>query len=160
MTALWSISGRSMLWFCCAEWEICCCLFLGEFVLQECMTTSWTHIFNWHPPHVQCTHQSTHTHTHTHTQSYVVLYNLENGQKHSEKQLESERGVSFLRHILPLQDGASVVCSSGKDVHIIPCQLKLKTDWHWSTYHPPSPLVWHVLFWYVSQIHFILTKSW
>ena len=55
------------------------------------------------------------------------MYDLENRKLHSEKQLEVERGVSIVRHIQAL-DGASVVCSSGKDVYIIPCDLKLKTD--------------------------------
>ena len=60
-------------------------------------------------------------------QSSIELYDLENGKPHSEKQLETERGVSLVHHIQAL-DGASVVCSSGKDVYIIPCDLKLKTD--------------------------------
>ena len=63
-------------------------------------------------------------------QSSVEVYDLETGKPHSEKPLETERGVSgvsLVRHVQAL-DGASVVCSSGKDVYIIPCDLKLKTD--------------------------------
>lgn len=44
-----------------------------------------------------------------------------------EKQLEMDRGVSIVRHVQAL-DSSSVVCSSGKDVYIVPCDVKLKTD--------------------------------
>ena len=58
----------------------------------------------------------------------MEVYDLTSGKPHLEKQLETERGgTALVRHIQAL-DGASVVCSSGKDVFIIPCDLKLKTD--------------------------------
>ena len=60
-------------------------------------------------------------------QCHVELYCLENGKPHSEKRLETEKGVSIVRHIQAL-DGASVVCSNGRDIYIVPCDLKLKTD--------------------------------
>ena len=62
-------------------------------------------------------------------QSSIEVYDIESGKPHSEKQLEGERWgrMSQVRHIQAL-DGSSVVCSSGKDVYIIPCNLKLKTD--------------------------------
>lgn len=61
------------------------------------------------------------------TQSVIEVYNLDNGKKHCEKQLESERCVPIVRQIFAL-DEATVVCSIGKDIHIIPCDLKLKID--------------------------------
>ena len=59
-------------------------------------------------------------------QSSIEVYDLESGKPHSDRQLE-RGGMSLVQHVQAL-DGASVVCSSGKDVYIVPCDLKLKTD--------------------------------
>lgn len=67
------------------------------------------------------------------SQSHVVVYNIETGEKHSKKAVELlERGVALIRHIVAL-DSAHIVCSIGKDIQIIPCNLKLKIDWR--THH-------------------------
>ncbi len=60
-------------------------------------------------------------------QSSIAIYDLETGKPHSEKPLDTERGMSIIRHIHAL-DGASVVCSSGKEMCIVPCDIKLKND--------------------------------
>lgn len=58
----------------------------------------------------------------------MEVYDLDSGKPYLEKQLETERGgMSLVRHVQAL-DGASVVCSSGKDIYIVPCDLKLKND--------------------------------
>ena len=57
-----------------------------------------------------------------------MVYNIETGEKHSKKAVELlERGVALIRHIVAL-DSAHIVCSIGKDIQIIPCNLKLKID--------------------------------
>ena len=52
---------------------------------------------------------------------------MNTGKKHCEKRLDSERGVALVKQVFAL-DEATVICSIGKEVLIIPCDLKLKTD--------------------------------
>lgn len=61
------------------------------------------------------------------SQSHMVIYEIDSGDKHSEQYLHSDRTVALINHMLTL-DEANVVCTSGKDLHIVPCQVKLKVD--------------------------------
>ena len=61
-------------------------------------------------------------------QSQIAVYDVDSGQKHSVKPVEIQnRGVALVRHIVALE-GAQVVCSVGKEVHIITCDIKLKNE--------------------------------
>ena len=57
----------------------------------------------------------------------MVIYDIDSGDKHCEQYLQSDRTVTLINHIVTL-DEANVVCTSGKDLHIVPCQVKLKMD--------------------------------
>jgi len=64
----------------------------------------------------------------TSLESYIVIYDVETGEKLSKKLVElQDRGVALIRHINAL-DSAHVVCSVGRDLQVIPCNLKLKID--------------------------------
>ncbi len=97
------------------------------------LQTSQVGMAGGHVP--SCTHVNgnlllphTHTHTHTHTQSSVTIYDLESGQKHCEKPLEPQnRGMALVRHLVAV-DSAHVACSVGREVQIVPCHLKLKSE--------------------------------
>ncbi len=60
-------------------------------------------------------------------QSRIVIFDVESGKKHSEQYLLSDRTMTIISHVLML-DESSLVCSSGKDLHIVPCSVKLKLD--------------------------------
>lgn len=63
-------------------------------------------------------------------QSCIEVYNLETGCKHASG-VELEKGVSCSsvgRCVQALDEGGCVVCSCGKDMYLIPCNLKLKND--------------------------------
>lgn len=63
-----------------------------------------------------------------HLQSSIAVYDIECGQKRFEIAVEgSERNVILVRHLLSLQ-GTHVVCSTGREIQIIPCNVKLKVD--------------------------------
>ena len=65
--------------------------------------------------------------THTY-KSHIVIYDVETGEKLSKKLVElQDRGVALIRHINAL-DSAHIVCSVGRDLQVIPCNLKLKID--------------------------------
>ena len=68
-------------------------------------------------------------HMHTHTQSSVTIYDLETGLKHWEKQLELQnRGVALVGHMVTV-DSAHVACSVGREIQVVPCHLKLKSEY-------------------------------
>ena len=61
-------------------------------------------------------------------QSSIAVYDLESGQKRFELAVEGgERSVVLVRHLLSLRD-THVVCSTGRDIQILPCNVKLKVD--------------------------------
>ena len=61
-------------------------------------------------------------------QSLIVVYDLESGQKRLQMPVEGgERGVVLVRHLLPLQE-TQLVCSSGRDLHILHSGVKQKVD--------------------------------
>ncbi len=58
----------------------------------------------------------------------MTIYDLETGQKHSEKPLDLwSRGIALIRHVQAV-DSAHVACSVGREVQIVPCELKLKSE--------------------------------
>ncbi|CAI7992120.1 Sterol regulatory element-binding protein cleavage-activating protein [Geodia barretti] len=61
-------------------------------------------------------------------ESLIVVYDLESGQKRFQMQVGGgEMGVVLVRHLLPLQ-GTHVVCSTGRDLRIFHCGIKMKID--------------------------------
>ena len=61
-------------------------------------------------------------------QSSIAVYDIESGQKRFVIPVEGgERNVLLPRHLLPLQ-GTHIACSTGRDIQILPCNVKLKVD--------------------------------
>ena len=61
-------------------------------------------------------------------QSLIVVYDIESGQKRFQMTVGGgERGVVLIRHLLPLQ-GTHVVCSTGRELRLLYCSVKLKVD--------------------------------
>ncbi len=63
-------------------------------------------------------------------QSCIEVYDLESGCKHSSD-VNLNVGVSCSsvgRHVQKLDEGSTVACAFGKDIFLIPCNLKLKND--------------------------------
>ena len=60
--------------------------------------------------------------------SVIAMYDLESGQKRFQIAVEGgDRGVVLASHLLSLH-GTHVVCSTGRDIQIIHCNVKLKVD--------------------------------
>lgn len=62
-------------------------------------------------------------------QSQLIIFDVATGNEHSRKEFKGrgERGVALVRHLADL-DGTHVACSTGRDVQIIPCHVKLKPE--------------------------------
>ena len=61
-------------------------------------------------------------------QSSIAVYDLETGQKRFQVAVEGgERTVVLVRHLVSLRD-THVACSTGRDIQLLPCNVKLKVD--------------------------------
>ena len=61
-------------------------------------------------------------------QSSIAVYDLESGQKRFEVEVDGgERTVVLVRHLISLRD-THVACSTGRDIQLLPCNVKLKVD--------------------------------